>query len=120
MNKTRKKCKQCSLKTRKIRKTSFTGNGNGNGIGKLKKGELAKHGYHNIKMLSKHQRRKGLRSAVKEFGAPKLLRKLGAIRTYLKNVSPESSKLFHEDQRWIRKTYSNQFKSHYKNSRLYM
>lgn len=89
------------------------------GIGPLKKGELGKYGYHNITHLTKKDRHKMLGEAVKEYGAPKLVRKLGALRTYLKNTAPRASKIFYEDQRWVRVQYDNEFKGDLKKSRLY-
>ena len=52
-------------------------------------------------------------------GAPRVVRKLGAIRTYLKNTSPSVSKKFYEDQKWVRKTFDSEFKGDYKNSKLF-
>ena len=89
------------------------------GIGPLKKGELGKYGYHNITHLTKKDRRLMLTKAVKEYGAHKLVRKLGALRTYLKNTSPIASNIFYEDQRWIRIQYSNEFKGKLNKSKLY-
>tara|TARA_B110001469_G_scaffold73455_1_gene69666 strand:+ start:2859 stop:3311 length:453 start_codon:yes stop_codon:yes gene_type:complete len=94
-------------------------NGTINGIGLLKKGELGKYGYHNIIHLTKKDRHLMLTEAVKEYGAPKLVRKLGALRTYLKNTAPRASKFFYEDQRWIRVKYSQEFKGHLNKSKLY-
>ena len=50
-----------------------------------------------------------MRLAVVEMGAPRVVRKLGAIRTYLKNTSPKVSAKFYEDQKWVRKTFDNEF-----------
>ena len=89
------------------------------GIGFLKKGELGKYGYHHVKELSKRKRHSSLKKAVEEYGAQKMVKKLGALRTYQKNTSPEISKIFYEDQQWVRKQYDNQFQSSWKNSKLY-
>ena len=94
-------------------------NGTMDGIGPLKKGELGKYGYHNITHLTKKDRQLMLTEAVKEYGAPKLVRKLGALRTYLKNTAPRASKIFYEDQRWVRVQYSSEFKGDLKKSKLY-
>ena len=88
------------------------------GIGPLKKGELGRFGYHHLDKLSKEERHKSLKMAVKELGAATIVRKLGAIRTYLKNTSPKVSKIFYEDQRWVRKTYDKDFKGKLENSKL--
>lgn len=89
------------------------------GIGPLVKGELGKFGYHNLKTLSKTKRHTSLRKAIKELGAPKILRKLGAIRTYLKYTNPKISSKFYEDQKWVRKTYDKNFKGDYQKSKLF-
>ena len=89
------------------------------GIGALKKGELGKFGYHHLDKLSKTERKSSLRLAIKDMGAPRVVRKLGAIRTYLKNTSPSISKKFYEDQKWVRKTFDSEFKGDYKNSALF-
>ena len=60
-----------------------------------------------------------LGEAIKEYGAPKLVRKLGALRTYLKNTAPRASTIFYEDQRWVRNQYSKEFKGPLKKSKLY-
>jgi hypothetical protein len=100
-------------------KTSLRYQGVNKGIGPLKKGELGKHGYHNITNLLKVRRRQYLTDAVKEYGAPRIVRKLGALRTYLKNIAPDKSSLFYEDQRWVRRMYDDQFKGDLKQSKLY-
>ena len=89
------------------------------GIGPLKKGELGKYGYHHLGKISKTERKQSLRLAVVEMGAPRVVRKLGAIRTYLKNTSPKVSAKFYEDQKWVRKTFDNEFKGDYKQSALF-
>ena len=88
------------------------------GIGPLKKGELGRFGYHHLDKLSKEERHKSLKMAVKELGAATIVRKLGAIRTYLKNTSPKVSNIFYEDQRWVRRTYDKDFKGSLENSKL--
>ena len=89
------------------------------GIGPLKKGELGKYGYHHLDKISKTERKQSLRLAVGEMGAPRVVRKLGAIRTYLKNTSPQVSAKFYEDQKWVRKTFDDEFKGDYKQSALF-
>jgi hypothetical protein len=89
------------------------------GIGPLVKGELGKFGYYNLKTLSKIKRHASLHKAIKELGAPKILRKLGAIRTYLKYTNPHISSKFYEDQKWVRKTYDTEFKGEYRTSKLF-
>ena len=89
------------------------------GIGPLKKGELGKYGYHHLDKISKTERKQSLKLAVAEMGAPRVVRKLGAIRTYLKNTSPQVSAKFYEDQKWVRKTFDDEFKGDYKQSALF-
>jgi len=93
--------------------------GQPDGIGPLKRGELGRFGYHHLETLSKNERSESLKKAVNELGAPTLVRKLGAIRTYLKNTSPIISNIFYEDQKWVRKTYADKFKGDYKKSALF-
>ena len=100
-------------------KTSLQYGVNNPGIGPLKKGELGKYGYHGVLDLSKDQRHSALRNAAKNLGPNILVKKLGAIRTYLKNTSPKASAIFYQDQRWVRKIYSKQFKGKLKKSKLY-
>ena len=97
----------------------YGGEGQPKGIGPLKKGELGQYGYHHLDKLSKAERQSSLRLAIKDMGASRVVRKLGAIRTYLKNTSPSVSKKFYEDQKWVRKTYDSDFKGDYKNSKLF-
>lgn len=89
------------------------------GIGKLKAGQLGKHGYHAIKTMKAPRRHVALRSAIAEYGAKMILRKLNAIRVYQKNSNPRVSKLFYNDMRWVRKTYDREFKGSWKSSALY-
>ena len=100
-------------------KTSDRYTGKNKGIGKLKKGELGKHGYANVKNLSLNKRQEALNSAVKEYSAPKILKKLGAIKTYQKNKDPQFSSLLQSNMKWVRKTYDEQFKSSWKDSNLF-
>ena len=85
----------------------------------LKSGELGKHGYKNIKSLSLKNRRKALNSAIKEYSAPKILKKIGLLKTYQKNKSPIVSSLLHDNMKYTRKKYDNQFKSSWKKSNLF-
>jgi hypothetical protein len=86
----------------------------------LKKGELGKHGYKDIKSLKVRKRRKSLNNAITEYGAPKILKKVGLLKTFQKNKSPEVSKLLMDNMKWMRKKYDTQFKSSWKNSLSYI
>ena len=90
-----------------------------NRIPPLKKGELTKHGYHNVKKLGVRVRRKALTSAVKEYGAPKILKKLGVLRTYHKNKSPNLSVKYYDNMKWTRKKFHDQFKGDWTKSSFY-
>ena len=85
----------------------------------LKKGELGKHGYKDIKTLKVRKRQKSLNNAITEYGAPKILKKIGLLKTFQKNKSPEVSKLLMDNMKWMRKKYDTQFKSSWKDSLLY-
>lgn len=100
-------------------KTSNRFKGPNKGIGPLKKGELSKHGYTNIKDMGIRKRHKALNSAVKEYGSPKILKKLGAIKTYQKNKSPGVSELLYSNMKWLRKKYDGDFKSSWKDSSMF-
>ena len=89
------------------------------GIGKLKSGELGKHGYSKIKTLSLSNRHNALTKAVDDYGAHMVFRKLGALRTYQKHKNPLVSKLCHNNQKWIRKSFNNHFKGSWKNSKVF-
>jgi hypothetical protein len=85
----------------------------------LKKGELSKYGYSKIKTLKQGTRRKAISNAIKEYGAPKVLKKIGLIKTYQKNKNPEVSQLLMNNMKWVRKKYDKQFKSSWKISNLF-
>ena len=87
------------------------------GIGPLKKGELSKHGYRCKRYGWK--KTPHFDSAVKEYGSPMILKKLGAIKTYQKNKSPQVSQLLYSNMKWLRKKYDSDFKSSWKNSSLF-
>ena len=100
-------------------KTSDRYQGKNKGIGPLQKGELSKHGYVKVKTMPVRKRRKALDGAIEEYGAMKVLKKIGAVKTYQKNKSPESSRVYMDNMRWLRKKYDDQFKSSWKDSNLY-
>lgn len=85
----------------------------------MKKGELTKHGYHKVVELSIKNRRNALNSAIKEYGASKILKKLGVIRTYHKNKNPKYSKIYSDNMKWTRKKYNNEFKGSWEKSALF-
>ena len=79
--------------------------GTGPGIGPLRKGELAKFGYHNVVGLTEEQRRTALRKAVHAYGSLGVWRKLNAVAVYGKYTAPASSRIFKRDMDWIRSEF---------------
>lgn len=75
------------------------------GIGPLRKGELTKYGYQNVRQLSVSDRRLALRKAIQEFGSLGVWRKLNAVAVYTKHTSPALSMLYKEDMNWIRSEF---------------
>jgi len=66
----------------------------------LKKGELGKHGYKDVKLLTVAQRRAALRSAAAEFGWSTVQKKLNVLYVYNKYRHPETAALFWADAAW--------------------
>ena len=95
------------VKEQCIRDVGAPGKGyrEGPGIGPLRKGELAKHGYVKVTGMTVVNRHKALDSAVKEFGSLSTWRKLNAVAVYTKRTAPGVSKLFKEDMDYIRAKY---------------
>jgi len=77
----------------------------GPGIGPLRRGLLAKHGYSSVQKMSVADRHKALDSAVKEFGSLGVWRKLNAVAVYTKRTSPGASWVFKADMDYIRSKY---------------
>lgn len=73
------------------------------GIGPLRKGELAKHGYST--KTSTRKRHGALRKAVKEFGALGVYRKLNAVAKLGVRTARAASKTFKTNRNWVRKTF---------------
>lgn len=73
------------------------------GIGPLKKGELSSKGYF-VKNKPK-SRHRSLKKVVRSVGALSTFRKLNAIATYTKRTSPQKSKTFKRDSKWVKKTF---------------
>ena len=67
----------------------------------LKKGELSKYGYH---LSDKSDiRQETLKQAVAEYGKGLVVKKLNALRTLSKNVSPKNSKKYGKDIKFVQK-----------------
>tara|TARA_Y100000389_G_C17270732_1_gene417818 strand:+ start:107 stop:499 length:393 start_codon:yes stop_codon:yes gene_type:complete len=84
----------------------------------LKKGELIKHGYKDIKTLTIKKRHKALDAALTEFPAQTVLRKLNILKT-LQKRNIKIVNILTSDMKYIRKKYDNQFKSSWKSSQLF-
>jgi hypothetical protein len=76
----------------------------GEGIGKLRKGELIKYGYQY--RLSDSLREKALKKAIDRFGALSVYRKLDAVAKLSLRTAPDASKIFARDRNWIKANYS--------------
>ena len=72
-------------------------------IGPLRKGELSKHGYSFRK--SEGARHTALKSAVNEYGALGVFRKIDAVAKLTKTTIPEASKVYTEDRTWIQSKF---------------
>lgn len=79
--------------------------GPGKGIGPLRKGELAKHGYDDVASMSAAARHAALASAITEYGSLGVWRKLNAVHIYTRRTSPKTSAILKDDMDWIRSTY---------------
>jgi hypothetical protein len=75
----------------------------GEGIGKLRKGELIKYGYQY--RLSDSLRQEALKRAIKRYGALSVFRKLDAVSKLSLRTAPDASKIFARDRNWIKHTY---------------
>ena len=84
-----------------IRNRGLPGKGpkEGEGIGKLRKGELIKYGY--SYRLSDSARHKALDNAVKAYGALSVYRKLDAVAKLSLRTAPDASAIFAKDRIWI-------------------
>lgn len=58
---------------------------------------LGKHGYKDVKTLSKTDRQRALLGAIAEFGTTYVIRKLNVLAIYNKNKNPALSRLFRDD-----------------------
>jgi len=76
----------------------------GEGIGKLRKGELIKYGYQY--RLSDGLRHAALKDAIKQYGPLSVYRKLDAVAKYSVRTAPDASTIFSKDRNWIRNHYT--------------
>jgi hypothetical protein len=75
----------------------------GEGIGKLRKGELIKYGYQY--RLSDSLRQAALKKAIKRFGALSVYRKLDAVAKLSLRTAPDASKIFTRDRNWVQENF---------------
>jgi hypothetical protein len=85
----------------------------------LKKDELKKYGYKNIKTLGIRKRRQSLAKAINNYGAKKVFSKLGAVKTLHKNKNVDLARKYLNNMVWLRKKFDKEFKGSYKNSALF-
>jgi hypothetical protein len=85
----------------------------------LKKGQLKKYGYKNVKTLGVRKRRQSLAKAINNYGAKKVFSKLGAVKTLHKNKNIDLARKYLNNMVWIRKKFDKEFKGSYKNSALF-
>ncbi len=72
----------------------------GEGIGKLRKGELIKYGYQY--RLSDALRQKALKKAIKRYGPLSVYRKLDAVAKLSLRTAPDASSIFSRDRNWVK------------------
>jgi hypothetical protein len=89
-----------------IKDRGLTGKGpaNGQGFGKLRKGELIKYGYQY--RLSDRLREKALEKAIKAYGALTVFHKLDAVAKLSSRTAPDASRIFAQDRNWVRETHA--------------
>jgi hypothetical protein len=89
-----------------IKNRGLSGKGpkEGEGIGKLRKGDLIKYGYQY--RLSDKLREKALKKAITQYGPLGVYRKLNAISKLSVRTVPDASKVFSRDRNWVRSHYS--------------
>ena len=75
----------------------------GEGIGKLRKGELIKYGYQY--RLSDSLRQKALKKAIKKYGPLSVYRKLDAVAKLSLRTAPDASGIFSRDRDWVKSNF---------------
>lgn len=74
-------------------------------IGPLKKGDLHKYGYHDVRAMSTAQRQKALARAAHSNNYASVIRKLNALYVLNRNTKPDVAQIFHRDQKWLSSQY---------------
>ena len=81
----------------------------GKGIGPLRRGNLAMHGYSGVAKMTELSRHRALMRVLRAGEPPmSLFRKLTAVMTYTRRTSPKSSKVFDQDRKWLSKKFKLQ------------
>ncbi len=75
----------------------------GDGFGKLRKGDLIKYGYQY--RLSDLNRQSALKKAIKRYGALSVYRKLDAVAKLSVRTAPDASKIFTRDRDWVHSNF---------------
>ena len=89
----------------------------GEGIGKLRKGELIKYGYQY--RLSDSLRQAALKKAIKRYGALSVYRKLDAVAKLSLRTAPDANKIFVRDRDWVQGNFELKEKNYsYKNNTI--
>ena len=79
------------------------GHREGEGIGKLRKGELIKYG--SQYRLSDALRQRALKKAIKRYGPLSVYRKLDAVAKLSLRTAPDASNIFSRDRDWVRRNF---------------
>ena len=92
-----------SVNSRCVKNTGKPSAGIAKSIGPLRRGELSKHGYSFRKSdLARHR---ALKSALNEFGALGIYRKLDAVAKLTSSKLPEASNVYVKDRNWIKEKF---------------
>lgn len=83
---------------------SKTGKPHGKQLFVLEKDVLAKYGYTDVKSLTKIERMRCLKKALKKLKPLPLMRRLNALSVLNKDQNPKLSKIFKDDSEWIKTT----------------
>lgn len=88
-----------------IRNRGLPGKGplEGEGIGKLRKGDLIKYGYQY--RLSNALRERALKKAIEVYGPTSVYHKLNAVAKLSARTAPDASQVFEKDRKWVQTTF---------------
>lgn len=96
------KSKNMLVESKCIKNVGLPGKGapSGKGIGPMRKGELAKHGY--SFRASDSQRHAALKRAAEEYGSLGVYRKLDAVAKLTTRTIPKAAAVFEKDRDWVK------------------